>query len=147
MIAITTILISACSLPTEHKVWKHESPEQFVVLSAVGYAPISAQQGQSDQHKTLQAMQASKLDAYRELSERVYGQEISAQSSVADMVLGQTQLQSSVSGVIRGARVKRSYALDDTYITELELDFAEIYQVIASQVTPRTEQIDSTIAF
>ena len=104
-------------------------PERFVVLHAVGYAPISAQQGQDAQQKMLQAMKASKLDAYKELTEMVYGQKIDSTNQVKDMVLSDERLSASVSGVITGARVVKTYAVDDVYVTELELDFAKVYHL------------------
>ena len=45
------------------------------------------------------------------------------------MVLADEKLSASVKGVITGARVVKTYAVDDVYITELELDFEQVYQL------------------
>jgi len=105
-------------------------PVSFPVISALGVAPISAQQGSNETQRMLMAMRASKLEAYRELAERVYGQRIDSQNTLNAMVAQNDVLEASVQGVIRGARVVKSYAVDDTYITELELDFAEVYATL-----------------
>jgi hypothetical protein len=83
-------------------------------------------------------MKASKLDAYRELAEQVYGQKVDGEQSLANMVLTNNELKSTVEGVIRGARVVKSYPVgDDTYATELELDMAVVYDLYLSTAKPR----------
>ena len=74
-------------------------------------------------------MKASKLDAYRELTEIVYGQKIDAHNELRAMVLTDERLSTSVKGVISGARVVKTYAVEDVYVTELELDFKQVYQL------------------
>ena len=100
------------------------------MITALGAAPISLQQGSNETQKMLLAMRASKLEAYRELAERVYGQRIDSQNTVSAMVAKNDVLEASVQGLIRGARVVKSYAVDDTYVTELELNFAEVYATL-----------------
>lgn len=124
------LLLGGCSpLFNRHVEYADVKPEAFPVLRAVGYAPISPQQGADPQVKMLQAMKASKLDAYKELTEMVYGQKIDAKNQLQDMVLQDDKLSASVRGVISGARVVKTYALDDVYITELELDFEQVYHL------------------
>jgi outer membrane protein FlgP len=125
---VAGLLLSGCSsLYNRHVEYADAKPEAFPVLRAVGYAPISAQQAEEPQIKMLQAMKASKLDAYKELTEMVYGQKIDAANRLQSMVLADEQLSASVKGVISGAKVVKTYAVDDVYITELELDFEQVY--------------------
>lgn len=132
------VSLTGCSLVADRYVeWEAVPPEEFPVLRAVGYAPLSLQPGQNEQHKMLMALQASKLDAYRELAEQVYGQRIDARTSVQQMLVNNEQLQSSVQGVIRGARVVKSYPVGDSYATELELDFRDVYQLYQAQQPQR----------
>ncbi|GGW73333.1 hypothetical protein GCM10007391_01180 [Alteromonas halophila] len=113
-------------------------PESYPVLNAVGYAPIASQQGSSDSVKTIMAMKASKLDAYRELAEQVYGQRIEGQQSLSAMVVKDESLKASVEGVIRGARVIKTYPVgEDTYATELELDMQRVYDLYLTTAKPR----------
>ena len=47
-------------------------------ITATGYAVISSQKGDTEAQQRLMAIKASKLDAYRSLTEQVYGQWIDA---------------------------------------------------------------------
>ncbi|MBU2977914.1 LPP20 family lipoprotein [Alteromonas sp. C1M14] len=133
------ILISGCSsLIDKHVEWETVEPEEYPVLNAIGYAPITLQRGNTDNDRTLMAMRASKLDAYRELAEQVYGQKLDGSQSVANLVLQDSRLKASVEGVIRGARVVKSYPVgEDTYATELELDMRRVYDIYLSATKPK----------
>ncbi|OFI35325.1 flagellar biosynthesis protein FlgP [Alteromonas lipolytica] len=133
------VLMSGCtSMFDKYVEWESVEPEAYPLLSAVGYAPIASQHGNSDSEKALMAMKASKLDAYRELAEQVYGQQINGQQSVANMVMNNAQLQASVEGVIRGARVVKTYPVgEDTYATELELDMEQVYNIYLATARPQ----------
>ncbi|WP_229753597.1 LPP20 family lipoprotein [Amphritea balenae] len=96
-------------------------------VQVTGYAPISLQTGLSDQHKVLMAMKASKLDAYRELTVLVHGQYLAGTTSVKDMMLQNNQFEGAVAGIIRGARVVKSYPVQtDVYATILEIDLSQV---------------------
>jgi hypothetical protein len=69
------------------------------------------------------AIRSSKLDAYRNLTEQVYGQQLDASSTVADMVVTNDTFRTKVEGVIYGARlVSITPVGEDTYETTLSLD-------------------------
>jgi hypothetical protein len=122
----------------KHVEWETVAPETYPVISAVGYAPISVQKGASESSKMLMALKASKLDAYRELTEQVYGQKVDSGQSLASLIVQNTRLDSSVQGIIRGARVVKSYPVgDDTYATELELDFKLVNDIYLSTARPK----------
>ena len=74
-------------------------------------------------------MRASKLNAYQELSEQIYGVHIDNRFSLKDQLLGFEQTSGNVSGVIRGAKVVRTYPVGDTYITEMELDLSTMQKL------------------
>jgi hypothetical protein len=139
----TAILVAASlsgcsSLFTKHVEWETIEPASYPVLSAVGYAPIDAQLASDESTKTLMAIKASKLDAYRELAEQVYGQKVDGEQELANLILTNNQLKSSVEGVIRGARVVKSYPVgEDTYATELELDMSRVYDIYLSTAKPK----------
>ena len=96
-------------------------------LYAVGYAPISLQQPTNQQQKMLHAMRASKMDAYRELTEQLSGVMTSSSSQMSSYILRDGTVSNSSRGVVRGARIVNSYPDGDMYITELELDL-DIYK-------------------
>ncbi|MBV2127904.1 LPP20 family lipoprotein [Arsukibacterium indicum] len=136
-ITLSALFLCSCSqIFDKHIEYAAVKPDAFPLLSAVGMAPISLQPGESDSQKILLAMRASKLEAYRELAEQVYGQRIDSRNSVSSMVAGNDQFGTSVQGIIRGARVVKTYAIDDAYITELELDFEQVYHLYQN-VYPR----------
>ena len=97
------------------------------LVTATGYAPISLQPGQTRDQKVLMAMRASKLRAYQELAAIVHGQHLFGTSQVREMVVQNDQFNTAVAGVIRGARVVKSYPVqNDTYATILELDIRDV---------------------
>ncbi|MFC3022394.1 LPP20 family lipoprotein [Vibrio zhugei] len=109
-----------------------------VYLNAVGYATISEQKGRDEHEKQVRAMRASKMDAYKELAEQVYGVRVSGRANVRDQRLGLEETKNSVDGIIRGAEVVRSYKVGDSYVTEMRVNvevmsklrgFGEIQQV------------------
>ncbi|MFY8178935.1 MAG: LPP20 family lipoprotein, partial [Limnohabitans sp.] len=71
----------------------------------------------------LLAIRASKLDAYRALTEQVYGQQLDASTTVADMTVMSDTFRARVEGVIYGAvLVSITPVGDDTYETTMSLD-------------------------
>lgn len=137
-VALTLCLTGCDSLLTKHVEWETVEPETYPVLNAVGYAPINAQLGLDASTKRLNAVKASKLDAYRELAEQVYGQKVDGNQELANLVLTNNSLKSSVEGVIRGAKVIKTYPVgDDTYATELELDMGKVHAIYLSTAKPK----------
>lgn len=121
----------------KHIEYKYVEPNNYPVLKAVGYAPISLQSGVNKSQKQLMAIKASKLEAYRELAEQVYGQQITAGTTVAGSIAQDDYLQSKVQGIIKGAQVIKAYAVDDTYITELELNMKRVHDLYIGEIKPR----------
>ena len=136
-IILSLLFISGCASQDRYIEWETQAPESFPKLTAIGYAPLATQPAQSQAQKVVMAMQASKIVAYRELAEQVFGQQLSASSSVNDWMLTNDSIHASVSGVIRGAKVVRSYPAGDHYVTELELDFSLVWALYQQQNRPR----------
>jgi len=132
--AVLLITLSGCQPLTEFR--------DINLVTAVGYASISEQRGQTLEEKRIRAMRASKVDAYRELTEQVYGMRISARTGLTDQQLDSEETDGAVDGVIRGAEVIRSYPVGDSYVTEMQLDLnkmermkqqGEVYHVPSNQ--------------
>jgi len=101
-----------------------EKRESFV---ATGYAVISIQNHKNPAQQRLLAIRASKLDAYRALTEQVYGQHLDANTTVSDMTVVNDTFRTKVEGVIYGAQlVSITPVSDDTYETTLSLDRAVV---------------------
>ena len=118
-------MLSACSsiLIDDKQAKLKDKNYEFI---AVGYAPITIQNGSSYDIKMLNAIKASKLDAYKELAEQVYGVMLTSDNSVKDLQLQSETLNTKVKGLVRGARVIRTYNEGDLYITELGLDMTAL---------------------
>ena len=138
-VLVSASILSGCSLFVDkHVEWETVEPESYPTLTAVGYAPIASQRGESETVKMLMAIKASKLEAYRELAEQVYGQRIEGSQSLSSLVVSNETLKASVEGVIRGAKIIKSYPVgEDTYATELELDMQRVYDIYLSTAKPR----------
>ena len=96
---------------------------------ATGYAPISKQPGKTQGERVINAIRASKLRAYQELTAIVHGQYVSSSSTVQDQVLVNDNFKTAVAGIVRGARVVKSYPIqDDVYATILEVSGSQLQQ-------------------
>lgn len=101
--------------------------EKRETLVATGYAVISVQNHKNPSQQRLLAIRASKLDAYRSLTEQVYGQQLDANTTVADMTVLNDTFRTRVEGVIYGANlVSITPVGEDTYETTLSLDRAVV---------------------
>ena len=101
--------------------------EKRDALTSTGYAVVSVQNHRLPAQQRLMAIRASKLDAYRGLTEQVYGQQLDARTTVADMVIQSDSFRARVEGVIYGARLESITPIgDDTYETTLTLDGAVV---------------------
>lgn len=101
--------------------------EKRETLTATGYAVISVQNHRNPAQQRLLAIRASKLDAYRSLTEQVYGQQLDATTTIAEMTVQNDTFRTRVEGVIYGAvLVSITPAGDDTYETTLSLDKAVV---------------------
>ena len=114
-------LLSACSQHSDITPVKIDQNYHYTFTS-LGYAPIEAQPGNNFDMKVLNAIKASKLEAYKEMAEQVYGVLIETNQSVEGAVLKNNNIEAKVNGLVKGAKVMKSYHEGDVYITELELD-------------------------
>ena len=97
--------------------------EKRETITATGYAVITVQDSKNASQQRLMAIRASKLDAYRNLTEQVFGQQVDASSTVADMVVLNDTFRTKVEGIIYGAQlVSITPVGEDTYETTLSLD-------------------------
>ena len=134
------VLVSGCSVtmtppgqnaaalmqpPVETRVETKVVPvvERRSAIRSTGYAVISVQPSDIDAQQRLLAIRASKLDAYRGLTEQVYGQYLDATTTVADMAVLSDTFRTQVEGVIYGAKVVSIAPVgEDTYETTMSLD-------------------------
>lgn len=136
-----TLLITAlsgCTAMTSISTATHDNNvDEFIPeakqLTATGYGTAEKSDKFSLPQIKLMAMRSSKLDAYRSLSEQVYGVRLSGVTTVENMIITHDSYKSYVDAYLRGARVlhtvainRDKYAGDDTFET-----------VVAIELTPR----------
>jgi hypothetical protein len=116
--------------------------EKRETITATGYAVVAVQNHKNPAQQRLMAIRASKLDAYRNLTEQVYGQQLDASSTVADMVVTNDTFRTKVEGIIYGARlISITPVGEDTYETTLSLDkdvVQDLRVLYMSQLATRT---------
>jgi len=97
--------------------------EKRETFTATGYAVISVQNHKNPAQQRLLAIRASKLDAYRSLTEQVYGQYLDATTTVAEMTVMNDTFRTRVEGVIYGAQLVSITPIgEDTYEATMSLD-------------------------
>ncbi|MEY4236652.1 MAG: hypothetical protein RLZZ454_1910 [Pseudomonadota bacterium] len=96
-LGIAVSLLSACQMAplqtASSDIFANPTPQSLPLiekresLTATGYAVISIQNHRTPAQQRLLAIRAAKLDAYRSLTEQVYGLRLDATATVADMVV------------------------------------------------------------
>ena len=79
--------------------------QEQILIRVTGYSAFESEQDSKSETKRLLAQRASKLDAYRALSERVYGISIKGQSTTKDFMLKEDKFSVGFDSFVRGARV------------------------------------------
>lgn len=80
-------------------------PSETMVMRVTGYAAYDVEAAKKSAQFRLDAVRASRLDAYRALAERVYGTRIISQSQVSRASLTQDSFVARVDSSVRGAQV------------------------------------------
>lgn len=146
---VTSWSLSGCGQFRHEHAWRDEGPQVVDVrpsgagnsmiiapkptqIMATGYAIVSVQNHRNPAQQRLLAMRASKLEAYRSLMEQVYGQQLDANTTVADMTLTSDGFRARVEGVIFGAQlISITPRGDDLYETTLALDLRVVGELRA----------------
>ncbi len=96
-------------------------------LIAVGYASITAQPSTDVAQRRLMAARASRIDAYRNMAELVFGVNFGSESAIADSRLQNDVTRTRVNGRLQGVEIISIEPLgNDTYQTTLRLPGVEL---------------------
>lgn len=96
-------------------------------LIAVGYASITAQPSTDVAQRRLMAARASRIDAYRNMAELVYGVNFGSESATDDSRLQNDVTRTRVNGRLQGVEIISIEPLgNDTYQTTLRLPGIEV---------------------
>ena len=135
------VCVSSGCTTTSQRINQHYpvvAPGSDKGITATGYAVIASQKGETEAQQRLMAIKASKLDAYRSLTEQVYGQWIDASDNLVDFALTEDQLKARVEGVIYGARLVSITPIGgETYETKLSLDQRTVNEIIQNYLGDR----------
>ncbi len=102
---------------------------QPIVISATGYAAPMVSKKLSRPQIRLLTLRGSKVDAYRNLSERVYGLKLRGSSSLRNMMAAHDELQTFVDAYLMGAKVVSQRELEDgSFETIVEMALQENFQ-------------------
>lgn len=120
-----SVPVKTAPLPTQEG--ETSAPEPVEDQVAVGFASIAAQPGTDATEKRLQAVRASRLDAYRTLAEQVLGLEFRIEYKTVDGKITDELFQTRSQGVIRGAEVLSVEPLgSDQYQATVRLRAADV---------------------
>jgi len=114
--------------------------KKFETITATGYAVVDSQRSSDLPSKRLMAIRAAKLDAYRSLTEQVFGQHIDASTTVSDLTVTSDSFRARVEGVVYGARLVSITPNEDSYEVTLSLDqdtVKELRKIYEIQSAPR----------
>jgi hypothetical protein len=126
--------------------------EQVDGITATGYAVIDVQKGQTHAQRRLMAIRASKLDAYRNLTEQVYGLYVESASQMGDLALKNESVRARVQGLVYGSRLVSITPLGgETYETKLALEQSVIDELVGAYRKPvsrkrRAETVTNVVA-
>ena len=126
--------------------------EQGDGITATGYAVIDVQKGQTHAQRRLMAIRASKLDAYRNLTEQVYGLYVESASQMGDLALKNESVRARVQGLVYGSRLVSITPLGgETYETKLALEQSVIDELVGAYRKPvsrkrRAETVTNVVA-
>ncbi|MBM6552165.1 LPP20 family lipoprotein [Marinomonas ostreistagni] len=110
-------------------------PREPIVVRTTGYSAPMTNSSFSPAQRRLMTMRGSKLDAYRNLAERVYGIDISSNNSVSNMVAQHDEIRAYVDAYLVGAKVVSQRELaDGTFETVVELALKENFRQCVSSV-------------
>ena len=115
--------------------------ERIDGITATGYAVIHVQKGQTHAQRRLMAIRASKLDAYRNLTEQVYGLYVESASQMGDLALKNESVRARVQGLVYGSRLVSITPLGgETYETKLALEQSVIDELVEAYRKPVSRQ-------
>ena len=132
--ALGALFIAGCS---QYYVDPEHTSTRIIKVSAVGYGAVSQQPDYSAAQQRLLGIRASKMDAYRNLAEQVYGLRVNGQTTVSAMAVQHDNYRGYVDAMLRGARVLSVTPLaEGSYETVMEVELHQNFFHCLSSGSP-----------
>ena len=114
--------------------------QEPIIVTATGYAAMMTSKRLTKSQARIMTMRSSMLDAYRNLSERVYGLKIDGSSSLSNMVIQNDELRTYVDAYLVGAKVVSQREHEDgTFETVVEMALQENFRQCVSSNSPQND--------
>jgi hypothetical protein len=114
--------------------------QEPIIVTATGYAAMMSSKRLTQSQARIMTMRSSMLDAYRNLSERVYGLKIDGASSLSNMVMQNDELRTYVDAYLVGAKVVSQREHEDgTFETVVEMALQENFRQCLSSNNIQTD--------
>ncbi|WP_246065301.1 LPP20 family lipoprotein [Hydrocarboniclastica marina] len=136
--------VPGASGPSPHTQKSTDAEFERITVRESGFGTFADLSLRHDTRERLKARRASRLDAYRNLSERVYGSVIYGGSTVNDFVLENDRFRAYVDAYLRGARIIAVNEHSDGLIeTVMELTLEPRFRDCLAQLSPRNVSLCS----
>jgi outer membrane protein FlgP len=114
--------------------------QEPIIITATGYAAMMTSKRLTKSQARIMTLRSSMLDAYRNLSERVYGLKIDGSSSLSNMVMQNDELRTYVDAYLVGAKVVSQREHEDgTFETVVEMALQENFRQCLSSNNIQTD--------
>lgn len=114
--------------------------QEPIIVTATGYAAMMTNKRLTKSQARIMTMRSSMLDAYRNLSERVYGLKIDGSSSLSNMVMQNDELRTYVDAYLVGAKVVSQREHEDgIFETVVEMALQENFRQCLSSSNIQTD--------
>lgn len=114
--------------------------QEPIIVTATGYAAMMTNKRLTKSQARIMTLRSSMLDAYRNLSERVYGLKIDGSSSLSNMVMQNDELRTYVDAYLVGAKVVSQREHEDgTFETVVEMALQENFRQCLSSSNVQTD--------
>ena len=99
----------------------------FLRLETTGVGVVPCSGACSTAQARVMARRAAIVDAYKSLTEKVYGVKINGRDTVKNMILQNSSVRSYVEGLIRGAQIEEESFKDGVYnvVMSIRIDIKE----------------------
>lgn len=124
-LTVVLLLLTACTEVVQQPptpVLPKDALVTPMTVRATGHGTVRPDAGYTTSQMRLMAQRAARIDAYRILTEHIYGLQLFGATSVSAMLVKNDAVRTYVNGFIRGAREVSTTRVGDDYTYETVLE-------------------------